>query len=99
MGEPGCLLGIGTGMGQRTDPAPPAFSLSSVLVTRRPCLLEGSTGDEEDHQGHQPQARFSGLRAGFVIILCVPIAPWNFGKMIHRWEFSSIIHSGVLAGH
>ena len=97
MGEPGCLLGIGTGMGQRTDPAPPASSLLSP--GNQEALLTGGGQWEEDHQGHQPQVRFSGLGAGFVILLCVPIAPWNSGRMGHRWEFSSIIHSGVLAVH
>lgn len=82
--EPGCLLGVGTGVGQRTGPTSPAFSLSSVLVTGRTCSLEGSIVGEEDHQGYQPKARFSELGVGFVILLRMLIAPWNFGKMIHR---------------
>lgn len=41
-------------------------------------------GEEGDHQGLQPKARLSGLENGFVIHLCMLIAPWNFGRMGHR---------------
>lgn len=71
------------GTENRREPAPPAFSLQSPDYREDLATWKGA-GEERDHQRHQPKARFSGLEAGFVILLCMLIALWNSGKMKHR---------------
>lgn len=80
------LLGVGAEMGQSTEVILP-HQLS--LFPQKPYYQEAlvtweCNEDEGDHQEHQVKAWFFGLRAGFVILLCVLIASWNFGRMGHR---------------